>query len=958
MAGMDTPSTFGDYLRFLRRRARLTQNELGIAVGYSHGQISMLESGIRHPDPVAVAALFVVALGVEKDERTSHQLISLARLAAPIAPQTLAPVWHESGERVVEQVALYQQEELGVLEEIPLLPVYAVGRDQPHQQLQRWCARERAVAICGLAGMGKSTVAALFAREYNLHHPVQWVTLMSDANTSPEALLRQLALFVIAHTNDPTRIAPFFRKAHNQDPVLPFHQQVVMTANALNELNAPLLVLDDAHLLTGQPQTLQMLQRLLALSPQLKVLFVTREEIDLPGVLHMTLEGMNEGEALAVIDKLSIESHFTEEMKQQLLDTTANNPMLLRLAVSHIEQQRATQQPNSGERSLQAPVAGFLIDTVLASLPPDSRRIMEFLSLWRGTVDLHDARLASLFNQHYANHDQRNAIANLQRRRLLEHSAHASPHPLLREALLSELNTRPNERQQTHTLAAAWAMRQGDRVEATHHYAKAGNLQLACDTILSQPAETYQRGQGAAAAAVIEEVLALAHETPSNEGQWTSEAINEIVRNLLVLRGDLLANTTLAETALQSYYDALSLTTRNIDRSQLAEKMAICHYRRGQYEETLNLCEEALDLLGTNLTPAGIRQRIQIESTRLKALIILTRFKEARLLCERSLTLVKPVSLILPSLADTVRAYSNMALGYMARFEGQQELARQYMLKSVKHARAARLADAEIGALSLLSAAQKDLGDFASAEESSQQALTLAQATGNDYDGSVCLHLMSLTSYYHGDLGLALERSRRAQHLKQLIGDFEGLNSCKVVEALVLSEMGQVDEALDCANQALVDSQLLESGWLRSLASYGAGIVYTFSSDLSRAESYLQRAVDEVTPSNDLSYRAGMKTFFGFVYVAQGRLDEAQHIIDQPAPLGAGLDVELMRGLIKAMVLLARGEKAACRQSAERLIARARQIGHLVYAIEAERLIGLIENPPPLAELPRRVCCG
>ena len=133
------------------------------------------------------------------------------------------------------------------------------------------------------------------------------------------------------------------------------------------------------------------------------------------------------------------------------------------------------------------------------------------------------------------------------------------------------------------------------------------------------------------------------------------------------------------------------------------------------------------------------------------------------------------------------------------------------------------LADAEIGALSLLSAAQKDLGDFASAEESSQQALALAQATGNDYDGSVCLHLMSLTSYYHGDLGLALERSRRAQQIKQLIGDFEGLNSCKVVEALVLSEMGLVEEALDCANQALVDSQLLESGWLRSLASYGAG---------------------------------------------------------------------------------------------------------------------------------------
>ena len=36
---------FGGMLRVLRHRARLTQRELGLAVGYSEAQISRLEKG-------------------------------------------------------------------------------------------------------------------------------------------------------------------------------------------------------------------------------------------------------------------------------------------------------------------------------------------------------------------------------------------------------------------------------------------------------------------------------------------------------------------------------------------------------------------------------------------------------------------------------------------------------------------------------------------------------------------------------------------------------------------------------------------------------------------------------------------------------------------------------------------------------------------------------------------------
>ena len=50
-------ATFGGLLKFLRRRAQLSQRELGLAVGYSESQISRLERNDRLPDMAAPAWL-------------------------------------------------------------------------------------------------------------------------------------------------------------------------------------------------------------------------------------------------------------------------------------------------------------------------------------------------------------------------------------------------------------------------------------------------------------------------------------------------------------------------------------------------------------------------------------------------------------------------------------------------------------------------------------------------------------------------------------------------------------------------------------------------------------------------------------------------------------------------------------------------------------------------------------
>src|SRR5262245_31107447 len=71
-------ATFGDFLKYLRRRAQLTQSQLAIACGYDTSHMSRLESNQRLPDQATLLALFVPALGLQDEPELVEQLLALA----------------------------------------------------------------------------------------------------------------------------------------------------------------------------------------------------------------------------------------------------------------------------------------------------------------------------------------------------------------------------------------------------------------------------------------------------------------------------------------------------------------------------------------------------------------------------------------------------------------------------------------------------------------------------------------------------------------------------------------------------------------------------------------------------------------------------------------------------------------------------------------------------------------
>lgn len=73
--------TFGDLLKYLRRRERLTQLELSIMVGYSEAQIGRLEKNQRRPELTALKALFIHALHLEDEPELTARFLELAQSA-------------------------------------------------------------------------------------------------------------------------------------------------------------------------------------------------------------------------------------------------------------------------------------------------------------------------------------------------------------------------------------------------------------------------------------------------------------------------------------------------------------------------------------------------------------------------------------------------------------------------------------------------------------------------------------------------------------------------------------------------------------------------------------------------------------------------------------------------------------------------------------------------------------
>jgi tetratricopeptide (TPR) repeat protein len=618
--------------------------------------------------------------------------------------------------------------------------------------------------------------------------------------------------------------------------------------------------------------------------------------------------------------------------------------MLLKLAMGQIHDNLSHPARFIDHLETQPQVAAYVLETVLRDLSPAAARLTDLLSVFRQPVNLYEENGAELLQESIGGANLATTIAELQRRHLINHPAQAALHPLVRDHVYATLPARHKRR--LHHLAAQWAeFAAGEVLEAAYHYVQANQLTEAVEALNDQAENLLNQGQAFNAAALVDDILSRLRQK-SKPAAHQSGAQNDLARQLLTIRGDLLVHTLRTAEAEENYRQALLLTTQPEVWANIVHRLAASLLQRGQGREAVRICREA-----AALAPNHTWLLAQLAAIESAAHVSVGACEEAERAANQALALANHLLPLLPSLAEEVRARAYGALAEAQRFQSHPQAALNSWEKAIAAARRASLRRLEYRYVGNMGIMLVDVGRPQEALRLCAEALTELNAMGDSYAAAFALNVIGVAQLLRGNPAAALEAIDQACDLQRRLGDFSGAAVFENSRVWVLFLSGQITEARALAERNKRDIEKLGFTWLLAEVLDSLSLAQMLDGDLNQAQETIHQAFALPDVANKYSY-SFLFSDLALVLLAGGGAAEAQRVLDE-APPPVGVWAELERLLIGGAVAWARGDAAATTALAALLAERAAAADYQLYVQRAARLVEAIHHPPPLAEFPR-----